>query len=158
MKFRGTGECFEDCTLKFSEMIRDRRHRMNPSFFLVHGILRRKDGTRFSHAWLELDGKVIESAYAEDGEKMALVEPAEDFYKRVERSTRYTWENVLRVAAAHGDIPPPWDPEYRALCSVIHPVKPKDPQTIRAQWEVIEKAIAERKRQDRRPSWWDRFR
>lgn len=113
-----TGECFEDCTWKFTQMLRDPKHRDNPRFFLVHGICLMSNGEPYSHAWLELDGRAIQSGIREDTrEKVAVVMEIEEYHKRmrVQEFTRYSWLDVIRTAMAHNDEPPPWEERYKAL-------------------------------------------
>jgi len=54
---------------------------------------------------------------ADTGEKLAVVQPVEDFHRKMEvqQFTRYTWQDAFKAALEHDDIPPPWEEKYKRL-------------------------------------------
>ena len=114
-----TGTCFEDITLAFVDMLTSKQSRANdPTFYMVHGICLLKDGSRYSHAWIEEDGHVWFSGKF-DGQQALLQTSRKDFYKefRVQECTKYNHPQLIRTALEHGDAPPPWEKKYLMLCN-----------------------------------------
>lgn len=113
-----TGTCFEDCTLKFAELVK--ANPSKPNLYLVHGILTMPVTDKpYSHAWIELDGRAIESGInSATGEKLAVVRPVEVFHRenRVQDFTRYSLSDLIALCAnGRGSETPPWEEKYRRL-------------------------------------------
>lgn len=86
------------------------------AYTVVHGILVMPDGSRFAHAWLEHDGKILDGGIYQ-GERVWIEYSLTEFrgLHVVEDETRYTLPDAERLDDEFG--PGPWKPKYRALCS-----------------------------------------
>lgn len=129
-----TGTCFEDVTQEFVRMIAENRSRFkDPALVMVHGICRMPDGRLYSHAWIERDGEAHFSGII-DGLKSFARAPVGEFdaVYEVQERTRYTADEAMHEALKHDDMPPPWDPRYRALCK-DSPLKPVRSEPGRGQ-------------------------
>ena len=113
-----THDCFEDATqIIFKLLQEDKSKFTNPNIFLVHAICLKEDGSKYSHAWIEVEGDVWFSGIL-DEQKVYLQATKKEFYEnfRVVEETKYTLQEACLVAKAHNDIPPPWEHKYQKLC------------------------------------------
>jgi hypothetical protein len=121
-----TGTCFEDVTLFFAQLCRESpEKRDRGGIFMVHGICLMEDGTPYSHAWIEegvmvhapgiLAAELFSNGKAQKG-FLEIEKPY--FYERyrVQEYTRYSFLDLLELAARIGNVPPPWELKYRRLC------------------------------------------
>lgn len=113
-----THTCFEDVTLYFPLLIREKLSRKNdPGFLMVHAVCLLPNDKEYSHAWIEEGGLVHFSGIFQGVRGWALVE-REEFYKvfRVQETTKYNFWELFRAAVHNGNTPPPWEKRYRDLC------------------------------------------
>jgi hypothetical protein len=116
MLLKPTHTCFDDA-LDFFGHLSDPIERA--AHLVVHGICVLPDGSRIAHAWIERTDQdfVIEGALL-GPERVYRAMPRATFDARwkIERCTRYTFDQALALNAAHDHFGP-WDPEYAALCT-----------------------------------------
>lgn len=87
-------------------------------YTLVHAIcLHPEDNNPFAHAWIEHDGKAIESGIM-DGERISYAMPLEEHNAklRVQEFTKYTMPEIVEHNYRTGHTGP-WIERYAALCA-----------------------------------------
>lgn len=120
-----THRCFDDVTDSLNDLAADLAACVSAEevsatlrlYTVVHGILLAPDGKPYAHAWLERDGRVIQTGIYH-GLVVRFSMSRAEFIEcaRVWDETRYTVDQTVALHQAHG--PGPWVPEYRALSDV----------------------------------------
>jgi len=102
--------CFDNSWRKMMELIKDEPVEVQDKYKLVHAFVTNIEGRRFPHGWLELSGKVIDSARSKDD---PLVMDAAKYRDTMnaENIIEYTPEQAMIKAARSGNLGP-WDESF----------------------------------------------
>ncbi len=114
-----TQHCFDDAMDFLEQIAREgaTREEVN-QYTLVHAIcLHPQDGHRFAHAWLERDGKVIDSGILNGDQIYYEVDQAHHYAKlRVQESKKYSMLEALTENHKHMTFGP-WEQRFLDLCA-----------------------------------------
>lgn len=120
MPLRPTHQCYNDALELICEWIRlepDLPYENPPTVWLVHGICTDSEkGFPYAHAWVERDGMTYTGALDENGIRVYVEVPREQYIKifGVTEANAYSIKRAWEENKKHGHYGP-WTPEHIAL-------------------------------------------